>query len=129
ASGRYICFLSDDNGYTPEHLASLVSSLELDPTLGFSYSSCLYDGRVTLRFAPPRLGRIDLGQPVFRRELFDFYLHPPFPFREVAWDWRMIEHFLRRGARWKHIDRATFISHLTKYPHLVNRLSSVSDSH
>jgi glycosyltransferase involved in cell wall biosynthesis len=119
AAGKYVCFLSDDNGYEPEHFERLVSALDADPGLGFAYSGCLYDGRVTLNHAPPSYGRIDLGQPLFRRELFERHFDGRLPFRELAWDWKMIQHFLQNRVRWKHIAEATFIFRLAKYPHLM----------
>ena len=119
ARGRYVCFLSDDNGYVPTHFGRLVTALESDPGLGFVYSSCLYDGRLTLSASPPRPGRIDLGQPVFRRELFERYFGGGLPFHEFGWDWRMIECLLRQGVRWRHINDATFVFRLAKYPHLA----------
>ena len=119
ARGKYVCFLSDDNGYKPTHFNRLVQTLEGDPGLGFVYSSCLYDGRLTLSAAVPRPGRIDLGQPLFRRELFDKYLGGTLPFREYGWDWRMIERFMRYGVRWQHLNEDTFLFRLAKYPHLI----------
>lgn len=119
ARGKYICFLSDDNGYLPRHLNRLVAALDADPGLGFVYSSCLYDGRLTLSSSVPRPGKIDLGQPLFRRELFHRYLGGKLPFKEFAWDWRMIERFLLHGVRWKHINDATFVFRLARYPHLL----------
>ena len=44
------------------------------------------------------LGQIHLGQPLFRRDLFDRYLGGTLPFYEYGWDWRMIEIFLRTGC-------------------------------
>ena len=116
AAGKYVCFLSDDNGYKPEHLEKLVAALDKDPTLGFVYSGCLYDGRMTLNSAPPSYGRIDLGQSLFRRELFVRHFGGALPFHELAWDWRMIQHFLQNRVRWKHIADPTFIFRLAKYP-------------
>ncbi len=121
AHGKYVCFLSDDNGYRPTHFNRLVQTLETCPALGFVYSSCQYDGRITLSPAVPRPGRIDLGQPLFRRELFDKYLGGTIPFREHGWDWRMIEHFMRSGVRWQHVNDDTFLFRLAKYPHLMAR--------
>ena len=119
ARGRFVSFLSDDNGYLPAHFDRLVATMENDPLLGFVYSSCLYDGRLTLGTSPPRAGRIDLGQPLFQRKLFDQHLNGTLPFHEFGWDWRMIECFLRSGVRWRHINDATFIFRLAKYPHLM----------
>ena len=119
AKGKYVCFLSDDNGYETGHFEKLVSALDSDPGLGFAYSGCLYDGRVTLNHAPPSYGRIDLGQPLFRRELFERHFDGKLPFRELAWDWKMIQFFLQNRVRWKHIAEATFIFRLAKYPHLM----------
>ena len=118
ARGKYVAFLSDDNGYLPHHFDNMVRALDSEAGLGFVYSSCLYDGRLTLNASLPRFGRIDLGQPLFRRELFDRYLAGKLPFKEAAWDWRMIERFMQHGVRWRHINDATFVFRLAKYPHL-----------
>jgi len=112
ARGEYLCFLSDDNGYAPEHLDPLVEVLDRAPHLGFAYSSCKYAGRLVLRGPVPRPGGIDLGQPLFRRELFDRYLGGGLPFDVMAWDWHMIKAFMDRGVRWRHLNRETFLFRL-----------------
>lgn len=112
AHGRYVCFFSDDNGYTPEHFGPLVAALDADSELGFAYSSCQYAGRHVLRHAQPLPGGIDLGQPLFRKELFDRYLAGNLPFDMMAWDWHMIEAFMRHGVKWQHIDRPSFLFRL-----------------
>lgn len=119
ARGRFICFLSDDNGYTPPHLGPLVGALEEDPWLGFAYSSCLYDGRRILESDTPNFAFIDLGQPLFRRELFDIHFGGALPFNKAAWDWNMIEHLVLAGVRFRHLNQHTFIFRLAKYPHLI----------
>lgn len=112
AKGRYVCFLSDDNGFAPDHLGGLAGILDRDPSLGFAYSSCRYAGRIVLRHHPPSPGAIDLGQPLFRRELFEKYLGGTLPFDMFAWDWHMIERFLQNGVEWRHLDRPTFLFRL-----------------
>jgi len=119
ARGQYISFLSDDNGYMPNHFEKLVRVLDNNSDIGFAYSSCRYAGRTILRPPFPRPGGIDLGQPLFRRELFQQHLGGTIPFLEFGWDWRMIETFLKRGVKCQHIDDATFIFRLASYPHLV----------
>jgi glycosyltransferase involved in cell wall biosynthesis len=122
ARGELVCFLSDDNGYLPEHLSMLVKALERDPALGFVYSSCLYAGRLVLRHPVPRPGGIDLGQPLFRRELFDRHLDGGLPFDVFGWDWALVEALIKRGVRWRHVDRASFVFRLANYPQLVAAL-------
>ena len=112
ARGKYICFLSDDNGYTPEHFDHLVPVLEHDQDLGFVYSSCNYAGRIRLNHPRPAPGRIDLGQPLFHKSLFKKHLQNTLPFNEFAWDWRMIERFLQQGVKWRHVERASFLFRL-----------------
>jgi len=119
ARGKYVCFLSDDNGYKSNHFNKLVATLEANPGLGFVYSSCHYDGRFILRSPIPKPGRIDLGQPLFRRELFDKYMGGTLPFAEYGWDWRMVERLMRNGVRWQHVNDDTFLFRLAKYPHLI----------
>jgi GT2 family glycosyltransferase len=117
--GDYVCFLSDDNGYTPDHVGTLVAALDRDPTLGFVYSSCRYAGRLVLRHPVPAPARIDLGQPMFRRELFRTHLGDDLPFQMMAWDWALIDTLVRRGVAWKHVDVPSFIFRLAHYPHLA----------
>ena len=112
ARGRYVCFLSDDNGYTPDHFEPLVKCLEENSDIAFVYSSCQYAGRLVLRNSTPLPGGIDLGQPLFRKEIFDRYMPGTLPFNMMAWDWHMIETFMRHGLRWQHVDRATFLFRL-----------------
>jgi spore maturation protein CgeB len=112
ARGRYVCFLSDDNGYTPDHFEPLVQVLNENEDIAFAYSSCQYGGRFVLRNSTPLPGGIDLGQPLFRKEIFDRYLPGKLPFDMMAWDWHMIETFMRHGLKWRHVDRASFLFRL-----------------
>lgn len=119
ARGQYVCFLSDDNGYAPHHFCELVQALDRDKGVGFVYSSCLYKDKWILNDSPPVWGKIDLGQPLFRRELFDIYFGGTLPFYEYGWDWRMIDSLMRHNVRWQHIDQPTFIFRLTEHSALT----------
>jgi hypothetical protein len=68
----------------------------------------------------PRPGRIDLGQPLFRRELFDLHFDTDLPFDMMAWDGHLIDALMRRGVRWRHVDRQSFLFRLEKYPQLLS---------
>src|SRR5262249_7413208 len=116
AVGEYVCFLSDDNGYTPDHVGTLVGELDRDPTLGFVYSSCHSAGRRVLRHPVPAPARIDLGQPMFRRALFRVHLGDDLPFHMMGWDWALIDTLMKRGVRCKHVDVPSFIFRLALYP-------------
>lgn len=116
ARGEALCFLSDDNGYTAGHLEHLVAALDEDPRLGFVYSSCVYGNRGVLRAPRPRRSSIDLGQPLFRRQLFSRHLGDRLPFDDFFWDWHLIERFLRAGASWRHVDRLSFLYKLKDCP-------------
>lgn len=120
--GEYVCFLSDDNAYLPDHFGPLVAALDADADLGFAYSSCLYAGRKELRYAPPQGARIDLGQPLFRRSaLLEADLEAVRG--SFAWDWEVIHRLMARGVRWQHVDHTTFVFRLEAYPHLVEALA------
>jgi glycosyltransferase involved in cell wall biosynthesis len=121
--GEFVCFLSDDNAYLPDHFGPLVAALEADPGLGFVYSSCLYAGVKELRYAPPVGAGIDLGQPLFRRSVLREHLRDDLPFRQHAWDWALIQTLMQAGVRWQHVDAATFVFRLTAYPRLVEALA------
>ena len=123
STGDYVCFLSDDNAYLPDHFTPLVAALEADPDLGFVYSSCHYAGRKELRYAPPAGARIDLGQPLFRRSVLRDVLDDAFPWGSFAWDWDLIQTLMAAGVRWQHVDESTFIFRLAAYPQYVEALA------
>jgi glycosyltransferase involved in cell wall biosynthesis len=124
AVGEFVCFLSDDNAYLPDHFGPLVAAFDADPGLGFVYSSCLYDGRKQLRFVPPVGAGIDLGQPLFRRSVLAAYVGDTVPFQGIfSWDWELINALMAQGVRWQHVDAMTFVFRLEAYPHLMEALA------
>jgi len=124
AAGEFVCFLSDDNAYLPNHFAPLVAAFDADPGLGFVYSSCLYDGRRELRWCPPVGAGIDLGQPLFRRDVLTAYVGDTIPFRGIfSWDWELINALMDRGVRWQHVDEMTFVFRLIAYPALMEAMA------
>lgn len=125
SAGEYVCFLSDDNAYLPDHFGPLVAALDDDPDLGFVYSSCLYAGRKELRYCPPVGAGIDLGQPLFRRSVLRDCFADALPCRGVfSWDWELIRILMDdHHVRWRHVDAATFIFRLAAYPALVEALA------
>ena len=125
ATGDYVCFLSDDNAYLPDHFPPLVAALDADPDLGFVYSSCLYAGRKELRYCPPVGAGIDLGQPLFRRSvLSEQFPHGSLPARGVfSWDWELIYALMAHGVRWHHVDATTFVFRLEAYPAIMAALA------
>ena len=58
---------------------------------------------------------------MFRRELFTRHLDDDLPFQMMAWDWALIDSFVQRGVRWRHVDVASFIFRLAQYPQLMVR--------
>ena len=125
--GKYICFCSDDNGYAPDHLMNLVRILENNEQIGFAYSSCKYDGRLILDSPVPRFRSIDLGQPLYRKYLFDQYLSGTLPYNVLSWDWQLIDTFIKKGVKWKHHHSATFLFKLEKY-HRIMTISLIHPS-
>jgi glycosyltransferase involved in cell wall biosynthesis len=124
SSGAYVCFLSDDNAFLPDHFGPLVAALDADPDLGFAYSSCLYAGRKELRYCPPVGAGIDLGQPLFRRSVLREHLGDNPPYRGVfSWDWELIYRVLAAGVRYQHVDEASFVFRLEAYPALMQALA------
>lgn len=123
ALGEFVCFLSDDNAYLPDHLGPLVTLLDQHPGVGFVYSSCHYAGRTVLRDKVPRGARIDLGQPLFRTKLLLDTFPQGFPFNEFAWDWRLIAALMERGVTWKHRDVLSFVFRLAAYPQFMAEAS------
>jgi glycosyltransferase involved in cell wall biosynthesis len=124
SAGEFVCFLSDDNAYLPDHFGPLVAAFDADPGLGFVYSSCLYAGRKELRYCPPVGAGIDLGQPLFRRAVLKEQFNDELPCKGVfSWDWELIWRLMAANVRWQHVDATTFIFRLEAYPALVEALA------
>lgn len=125
ARGEFVCFLSDDNAYLPDHFGPLIEAFDADPGLGFVYSSCLYDGRKELRWCPPVGAGIDLGQPLFRRSVLMDEFGGELPYAGTfSWDWELIRVLMDdRHVRWQHVDAATFVFRLLSYPRIVEALA------
>ena len=121
--GEFVCFLSDDNAYLPDHFGPLLEAFDADPSLGFVYSSCQYAGRRILDLSPPVGAGIDLGQPLFRRAAIREHLQDDFPFPEFAWDWAVIHALMSKGVTWRHVDVQSFIFRLAQYPAIVEALA------
>lgn len=121
--GEFVCFLSDDNAYLPDHFGPLLEAFDADHALGFVYSSCQYAGRRILNLSPPVGAGIDLGQPLFRRAAIREHLQDDFPFPEFAWDWAVIHALMSKGVSWRHVDVQSFIFRLVKYPAIVEALA------
>jgi hypothetical protein len=122
--GEFVCFLSDDNAYLPAHFPPLVAALDAEPALGFVYTACQYAGRVRLADAPPKGGRIDLGQPLFRRAAIRRHLHDDLPFTHHAWDWSLIATLMQHGEPWRFLNQPTFIFRVESYPQIRRTLEA-----
>lgn len=124
AQGEFVCFLSDDNAYLPDHFGPLVAAFDADPGLGFVYSSCLYAARLELRNCPPVGAGIDLGQPLFRRDILTAFVGERNPFSGIfSWDWELINALMAQGVRWQHVDETTFVFRLDVYPSIMEALA------
>jgi len=122
--GEFVCFLSDDNAYLPEHFGPLIAAFDADPALGFVYSSCLYAGRKELRYCPPVGAGIDLGQPLFRRAVLNELFPDELPCKGVfSWDWELIWRLMAANVKWQHVDQTTFVFRLEAYPQLMAALA------
>ncbi|MCX5807070.1 MAG: glycosyltransferase family A protein [Proteobacteria bacterium] len=116
STGKYIAFLDDDNGYLPNHFDILIDCLEDKSTIGFVYSSCLWNNEMILNYSTPALGKIDLGQVLFRRETFWNCIDDELDYSGYAWDWYLIDDLISKGVTYTHIDQETFIFRLKQYP-------------
>jgi hypothetical protein len=114
--GKYVSFLDDDNGYLPNHFDALIDYLEDDPGTGFAYSSCLWNNERILNSSTPAFNQIDLGQVVFRRDIFQTCINDKLDYSEYAWDWHLISDFISKGVTYLHINQGTFIFGLKQYP-------------
>jgi len=124
ATGEFVCFLSDDNAYLPNHFGPLIAAFDADPDLGFVYSSCLYAGRKELRYCPPVGAGIDLGQPLFRRSVINALFPDELPCKGVfSWDWELIWRLMAANVKWQHVDETTFVFRLEAYPQIMAALA------
>jgi len=115
AAGKYVSFLDDDNVYLRNHFDALISCLENVQDVGFAYSACLFRDDCVLDDPTPAEGKIDLGQVLFRRNLFLVHFDDEFKYSGYAWDWCLIRDLMSRGVLYRFIDQETFIFRLKKY--------------
>lgn len=125
STGKYTAFLDDDNGYLPNHFDALIECLETNPNIGFAYSTCLWNNQLILNYPTPSLGKIDLGQVLFRRETFWDCINDELNYSGYNWDWHLISDFISNGVTYTHIDQETFIFRLKEYPQFAPQGSSL----
>jgi hypothetical protein len=118
ARGKYVAFLDDDNVYLPGHFNALIDCLESNPGLGFAYSACLWNAELLLNAPSPAEGRIDLGQVLFRRDVFQTHLGDQLKYSGYTWDWQLIADLLSRGVSFRFIDQETFVFRAAQFPRL-----------
>jgi glycosyltransferase involved in cell wall biosynthesis len=124
ASGEYLAFLSDDNGYLSNRFEPLIKMLDEYHNLSFVYTSCYYAhfGGI-LRYSVPEACKIDAGQPVFRRSIFVEKLNntlTAFAFggEDEDGDGKLIVAFTKFGT-WKFVDDPTFVFRLKDFPQFL----------
>jgi glycosyltransferase involved in cell wall biosynthesis len=115
ATGKYVAILSDDNGYLPNHFDVLIPAMEEDNSLSFVYSACWYRDMGLFAHPVPDDCHIDLGQPLYRRSLFNSIFQDEIPFNIYGFDWRVIRCFMDAG-KWKFFPDPTFVFRLACYP-------------
>jgi predicted nucleic acid-binding Zn-ribbon protein len=118
AEGKYVAFLDDDNVYLPSHFNALIQCLEENPGLGFAYSACLWNAELLLNVPSPEEGRIDLGQVLFRRDLFRTQFNDELKYSGYTWDWQLISQLLSRSVAFRFIDQETFVFRAAQFPRL-----------
>ena len=118
AEGKYVAFLDDDNVYLPSHFNALIECLENNPGLGFAYSACLWNAELLLNAPSPEEGRIDLGQVLFRRDLFRVHFNDELKYSGYTWDWKLISELLGRSVAFRFIDQETFVFRAGQFPRL-----------
>lgn len=117
------CVLADDNFFLPHHLNILATFLERNKEFGFVYGNTILKHKnipelYLVRTAPrPEWNAIYLGEPVYRRELYDKY--GPYkheddpesgepkhghPGGKYSYDWHFIRKCLDGGTKWNHIN-------------------------
>jgi len=117
ARGDWIAVLADDNLFAPDWVETLYEAAKDRPDVAFVYGCCEVrhkEGKMkdypVFRDEPyPHWQGIDLGECLYRREVFDKY--GPWEFLKdggpnYSYDWAKIEEFLRGGEKWVHVPRA-----------------------
>ncbi len=108
AQGNFIAYLDDDNEWTPDHVASIMTAiLSMNATWGFSSMSV--EG-ADLGFDEPRQGNIDTSCVIHRKELFDKY--GPWKNRTEAnyWhDWELFSRWVAANEPWMATRKPTLL--------------------
>lgn len=105
ARSPYVAYLDSDNAFHPDHLQLLVEAIESAGT-DFAYSRMRIAGGQEIGAEPPVLGQIDTSLILHRRRgLRVFGGWPVEPYYAI--DWKFIEGWLEKGARWTFVPKVT----------------------
>lgn len=109
--GEWLCFPHDDGYYVPVFAQRMLEAAGQDPDAQLVYCDMLYDermfGHYDVLHSEPRLGAIDKGSFIIRRELFLTRAWPPVP--DISRDGIFIEELVRDGALMIHAPGVMFV--------------------
>jgi glycosyltransferase involved in cell wall biosynthesis len=106
---EYIAYLDSDNAFHPDHLELLVAALDAAGA-DFAYSRMRIVGGQEIGADPPELGQIDTSLILHRRRgLKAFGIWPVEPYYAI--DWKFIEGWIDKGARWAFVPTVTVDYH------------------
>ena len=117
------CVLADDNIFMPHHINTLVTFLERNKEYDFAYGNTILKHKnvpelYLIRCSPePAWNHTDLGEPVYRRELWDEFgpykyeddpesglVSTGKPGNRYSYDWHFIRKTLDGGAKWYYLN-------------------------
>lgn len=104
-----VCYLDDDNMYTPTHLESLVNKFKCNNKLSFAFSSMEMDNyRIICK--EPKIMRLDTSTFMHRRELLDKYGY----WRKhsdagYSHDYEIVSRWVKGGELWEATKQVTMI--------------------
>lgn len=104
-----ICYLDDDNIYTPEHLESLVQKFKDDRELKFAFSSMeMTNYKIICR--EPKHMRIDTSTFMHKKSLLYKYGYwKSHKEAGYAHDWELVSRWVSGGEKWSATEKVTMI--------------------
>lgn len=119
---EFVCFLDDDNLWEEDHLQSMVDKLNEVPDATLIVTDALWRGVKDKTWTDYRScrffhGGCDLGQFLYKKELFDKYGYfNPRPSCKQRWDWELIEKMVDgETERIAFTNKATFLMSYRKH--------------
>lgn len=109
-TSKWVAYLDDDNLWEPEHLHTIVDTINKNPEATMIFTNFVVDGKTIECRDPPVKGSVDTSSICHRRDLI--FKYPMWQTRQVdgyAHDWAFFSRMLNGGEKYALTKKATML--------------------